>query len=713
MHSTHSPKKKLLVLDTVRKLPVFYRTLIIMLCMVLLMVLGIHVNGSVFQKSLTENYLELANSKLQHNSDTMCNAVFNIYAIPQAIEDTSHFNYIRMEKSGTLPNKYISVLPLFRQALSNQFYLQGENIECLLYFSGPNCMVTRKRCFQYAEKCFESYIQISQEEADRIFSAMNTSNTQQLIPLQDITINGTQYGAGWAYVVRPYGNSVAVAAFYPMEYIVNSLDLASLPAETVLTVENLMGERLATYPADAAGYDSGGDFHKLSVRGNRLNCIFSLYIPNSYFDDQMRQVTHNSALITVAVVAIGIIFAFLMSRVSSRPIRNLVKTHGEALSGMKYSEEEILDQILHQNRQVQTELHENLASNLLSRLFAGAILSEKESWQLSEYTASLQWPCQVAILHAGAEANLLQICNYIRLVLDKDVFCQPISIRQIGVLLSSDYEKLAALEAAVDTLQKEYPQIHIRCGVSGTVERLEQMHTAVHQARLAVPKEQGVEIYALGSPVSRASLSWLQHERLYQSIVNDDEDSAMSLLRLIAMEPYRGTAAREAYYNILFVLRSAADSLEIPLGEMELLSYDQSQLPWENIQGLNQYVRLLFDRMRQQKERKQDDTKHSIIDYIGQNFADCNLCAATVSHEFLLSEKRIYSIVREMTDMSFNEYLLSVRMRQAGQLLCATSESTGQIAMECGYQAESTFYRVFKRYFGVTPGEYRQRGGDC
>ena len=58
----------------------------------------------------------------------------------------------------------------------------------------------------------------------------------------------------------------------------------------------------------------------------------------------------------------------------------------------------------------------------------------------------------------------MQICNYIRLVLGEDVFCQPISIRQIGVLLSGNYDQLVALENAVDTLQKQYPQIHIRCG---------------------------------------------------------------------------------------------------------------------------------------------------------------------------------------------------------------------------------------------------------
>ena len=73
----------------------------------------------------------------------------------------------------------------------------------------------------------------------------------------------------------------------------------------------------------------------------------------------------------------------------------------------------------------------------------------------------------------------------------------------------------------------------------------------------------------------------------------------------------------------------------------------------------------------------------------------------------MLSEKRVYEIVRTMTGMSFNEYLLQLRMKQAALLLVTTQESINDIAAHCGYQGFSTFYRVFKRYYGMAPGQFR------
>ena len=73
----------------------------------------------------------------------------------------------------------------------------------------------------------------------------------------------------------------------------------------------------------------------------------------------------------------------------------------------------------------------------------------------------------------------------------------------------------------------------------------------------------------------------------------------------------------------------------------------------------------------------------------------------------MLSEKRVYEIVRAMTGMSFNEYLLQLRMKQAALLLVTTQDSINDIADRCGYQGFSTFYRVFKRHYGMAPGQFR------
>jgi AraC-like DNA-binding protein len=58
---------------------------------------------------------------------------------------------------------------------------------------------------------------------------------------------------------------------------------------------------------------------------------------------------------------------------------------------------------------------------------------------------------------------------------------------------------------------------------------------------------------------------------------------------------------------------------------------------------------------------------------------------------------------------SFRQIDNDVRMQLAGEYLAAGYLSTKEIAYVLGYSQPGTFYRAFKNWYGVTPGEY-QRG---
>ena len=57
--------------------------------------------------------------------------------------------------------------------------------------------------------------------------------------------------------------------------------------------------------------------------------------------------------------------------------------------------------------------------------------------------------------------------------------------------------------------------------------------------------------------------------------------------------------------------------------------------------------------------------------------------------------------------MPFIQYLNDYRLTMAGELLKMTEESVTQIALKCGFENLSYFNRLFRRKFGVTPGQYR------
>ena len=220
--------------------------------------------------------------------------------------------------------------------------------------------------------------------------------------------------------------------------------------------------------------------------------------------------------------------------------------------------------------------------------------------------------------------------------------------------------------------------------------------------------QHGTQIFC-GESGASGPLSWMQHERLYQSIFSGNQTEAEYLLSVIAQRANYANI-RALFYNVCFILRSAAEEMgvQLPDGNRD---FQPERTPQENIAALQSMLQALMSIIREQQKVRTGDRQAEILDHIAQNASDSELCAAKVSRYFEINEKRIYDAVRQATGMSFNEYLLAVRMKQAGKLLCNTQLEVGKISSQCGYQSSSTFYRAFNKFYGISPGDFRRSGG--
>lgn len=100
-------------------------------------------------------------------------------------------------------------------------------------------------------------------------------------------------------------------------------------------------------------------------------------------------------------------------------------------------------------------------------------------------------------------------------------------------------------------------------------------------------------------------------------------------------------------------------------------------------------------------------SKQEVLDYIQAHLGDPELCAQSVIDHFGLTEYALQRIVRGNTGKSFFEYLDSLRMNHAYTLITQTAQPLTSIIEQCGYHSRNTFYKAFKRSFGVAPSEYR------
>lgn len=81
-----------------------------------------------------------------------------------------------------------------------------------------------------------------------------------------------------------------------------------------------------------------------------------------------------------------------------------------------------------------------------------------------------------------------------------------------------------------------------------------------------------------------------------------------------------------------------------------------------------------------------------------------------VCHEFYCSRASLTSSFRKAYGASVMEYLTKTRMERGRELLGRTDGRVGEVAAACGYRDQNYFCKVFKRYFGIAPGQVRKEG---
>lgn len=78
-----------------------------------------------------------------------------------------------------------------------------------------------------------------------------------------------------------------------------------------------------------------------------------------------------------------------------------------------------------------------------------------------------------------------------------------------------------------------------------------------------------------------------------------------------------------------------------------------------------------------------------------------------MAEEVNLSPPYFCYLFKTITGVSPAKYLKALRMQQAAMLLTTTFLSVKEIVRRIGLADESHFVRDFKRFYGVTPSEYR------
>lgn len=95
-----------------------------------------------------------------------------------------------------------------------------------------------------------------------------------------------------------------------------------------------------------------------------------------------------------------------------------------------------------------------------------------------------------------------------------------------------------------------------------------------------------------------------------------------------------------------------------------------------------------------------------VIEYITLNYTQ-KISIADLSAYSHMSASHLSKLFKEETKQTITEYIASYRCRQAAEMLKNTTLSISDISSYVGYLDNNYFVKVFKKFYGMTPGEYR------
>ncbi len=72
-----------------------------------------------------------------------------------------------------------------------------------------------------------------------------------------------------------------------------------------------------------------------------------------------------------------------------------------------------------------------------------------------------------------------------------------------------------------------------------------------------------------------------------------------------------------------------------------------------------------------------------------------------------MNSNYISQLFKKETGITFVHYITQKRIEDAKELLTSTKKPLTDIALEVGFNDTFHFIKTFKRYVGMTPGQYR------
>lgn len=123
---------------------------------------------------------------------------------------------------------------------------------------------------------------------------------------------------------------------------------------------------------------------------------------------------------------------------------------------------------------------------------------------------------------------------------------------------------------------------------------------------------------------------------------------------------------------------------------------------------MNNYLRWEMEYLRNRTNNNQADCILRARRFIADNYANPEMTLRSVADYVGFNEKYFTSKFTKEMGCTFREYVTKLRLGRAQTLMETTDLKMYEISERVGYNNVEHFNRMFKKYLGISPGDYKK-----
>jgi len=258
-----------------------------------------------------------------------------------------------------------------------------------------------------------------------------------------------------------------------------------------------------------------------------------------------------------------------------------------------------------------------------------------------------------------------------------------------------------------------------RIGIGG-IKELENMSESYQEALRALVATTGSVAHVDDLPIAceyEENYPVNLENNLFASVEKGDFDGSMA-----AADSFFEWMRDTSYQNLMsvrlkaleFVLRAESIAYRNG-GQVYVFASRDEYLPqimeMSELDTIKQWFLSKISEACKNVQNKREERASSVIEqaksYIRNHFAK-DISLDDVSRQVNISPYYFSKIFKEETGENFIEYLTTIRIEKAKELLINTEYSMKEICTMCGYADPNYFSRTFKKNVGLSPTEYKE-----